>query len=205
MNFIRLPNYYEPIKKIDLREDKKATIVIRILSAVAVAVMLVLGGVLYGENALKSLLLTEKSSELYNLIGRVLLIIFFCFLYIQLREGINILLMKLFCKKARIKMNFRLFFTDATSTAFYNRRTYIFISIVPFLIFALLLAVIVSLVPFEWFWTVYIVQIVNFASAVGDMAVLFILLRMPKDILIRDSGTEIEVFGLRKSYNDFKR
>lgn len=197
MNFIRLPHRYEPIKKIDLREDKKATIVIRILCAVVVAVMLVSGGIFYGGSALKNLLLTEKIAELNNLIGRVLLIILFCFLHIQLREGVNILLMKLFCKKARIKMKFGLFFTDAISNAFYCRKAYIFISIAPFLIFALLLGIIVSLVPFEWFWTIYIIQIVNFASAVGDVYVLFILLRMPKDILIRDNGTEIEVFSAK--------
>ncbi len=198
VNFTRLPRNYKLIKKIDLTEDKKSAVIIRLLSILVVFVMFVFGVIFYGKNALEKLLMTEKVSELNYLIGKVLFIIFICFLYIQLREAVNIILMKIFCRKSKIKLNFKLFFTDAVSNAFFNRKAYIFISISPFLIFGLILGIIASFVPFEWFWTVYIVLIVNFASAAGDLYVLFIILRMPGKILIHDNGTEIEVFGLSK-------
>lgn len=195
MSFTKLPKEYESIKKINLAMDKKSAIIIQVISAFQVSFLLVCGAVYYGQNKLENLLLTEQSSELWNLIGKVVFIAFICFLYVQLREGINVFLMKAFCKESKISLNFKAFFTDATSDAYYSRKDYIFISIAPFIFLGLIFYIISSVVPIEWFWTVYIVQIINLASASGDVYMLVLLLSMPKDILVKESGATIEIFG----------
>ena len=43
------------------------------------------------------------------------------------------------------------------------------------------------------FWVVYIVQICNVGGAAGDIYVTFRFMRLPKDILVQDSGVAMTV------------
>ena len=45
------------------------------------------------------------------------------------------------------------------------------------------------------FWCVYIVQITNISGAAGDMYVTGKFLRLPRDILVHDSGVSMTVYA----------
>ena len=46
----------------------------------------------------------------------------------------------------------------------------------------------------KYFWFIYMLQLVNVSGAAGDLYVSFRFLRMPKDILVQDTGVSMTVF-----------
>ena len=62
-------------------------------------------------------------------------------------------------------------------------------------LWGLLLALINFFVPAEWFWIVYILQIINLSGAAGDFFVTVKFSRFPKDILVKDYGVGMTVYA----------
>ena len=56
------------------------------------------------------------------------------------------------------------------------------------------LAAVNFFVPTEWFWIVYMIQLINISGAAGDLFAAVKFTRMPKNILIQDSGVSMRVF-----------
>jgi hypothetical protein len=86
-------------------------------------------------------------------------------------------------------------FSFAGSDDYYGKGAYIFIALAPVVLLGAIIAVINALVPLEWFWVVYFLQISNLSGAAGDFFVTVKFLRFPKDILMRDSGTSMIVYS----------
>ena len=59
------------------------------------------------------------------------------------------------------------------------------------------LAAVNFFVPTEWFWIVYMIQLINISGAAGDLFAAVKFSRMPKNILIQDSGVSMRVFYIR--------
>ena len=51
--------------------------------------------------------------------------------------------------------------------------------------------------PVEWFWFFYIIQISNVSGSVGDMYCVLHLFRLPKNVVIQDSGTRMRILAPR--------
>jgi hypothetical protein len=62
-------------------------------------------------------------------------------------------------------------------------------------LFGILLGAVCAWVPASWFWVPYALQIFNLSGAAGDLFVTFRFSRMPKDILIKDSGVGMTVYA----------
>ena len=65
----------------------------------------------------------------------------------------------------------------------------------PVVLFFFLLIPINLIVPREWFWVVYFLQIGNLSGAAGDLFVTVKFAGMPKDILVQDSGVSMVVYS----------
>ena len=50
-------------------------------------------------------------------------------------------------------------------------------------------------VPIAWFWVVFAIQIMNLSGAAGDLYVTVRFLRLPKDILVKDTGVAMTVYA----------
>jgi len=82
----------------------------------------------------------------------------------------------------------------AGSKAYFNMRQYIIISLAPVIVLgAFFLALSIAL-PLEWFWTIYIFQIINITSAAGDFYMAYYIRRQPKDVLVQDDGPAMSIF-----------
>lgn len=190
-----LPMEYEEIKRINLVNDKKASVAVNIMSFALIAVLLVAGALMYGtENIEHDLLLSEKEN-VNTLIRHVMIIIILCVIYMVLHEVFHAVVMKLLRKESRVSIGIDLFYAYASSSAYYTKRSYNIISIAPLIFFGVLLSILCAAVPMRLFWVFYVVQILNFSVAAGDFYIFIIISRMPKDILIKDSGTEIVIYG----------
>ena len=83
----------------------------------------------------------------------------------------------------------------AGSDDYYAKKPYIFIALAPIVVWGIVLAVINLLVPRQWFWMVYLIQVINLSGAAGDLFVTVKFSRLPKDILVRDYGVGMRVYS----------
>ena len=114
--------------------------------------------------------------------------------YIILHEAVHGVVMYHYCKE-KPTFGFTGMYAYAGSTAFYNRRSYIVIAMAPVVFWGVVLAILMPLVPKAWFWVVYFIQMNNISGAAGDLYVTSLMMKMPEDILVRDAGVSMEVFG----------
>ena len=111
-----------------------------------------------------------------------------------LHELVHGIAMKI-CGTKKVKYGFTGMYAFAGSQDFYNKKAYIYIALAPVVLWGSVLAVITPLVSAEWFWVVYMIQIINVSGAAGDLFVTVKFLRLPRDILIRDYGVGMKVFS----------
>ena len=62
------------------------------------------------------------------------------------------------------------------------------------------LLIINLLVPDEWIWIVYLIQITNISGATGDFYVTVKFLKMPEDILVKDKGVSMTVYAPKQQF-----
>ena len=83
----------------------------------------------------------------------------------------------------------------AKSSWFFSRPAYIAVALAPVLVWGVVLGVLMGDVPAEYFWCLYAIQIFNISGAVGDLYVTWLVLRMPKGVLIYDEGVSMKFFA----------
>ena len=79
----------------------------------------------------------------------------------------------------------------ASSDAWFGRAPYIVIALAPVIFWGLVLGVMLYEAPNEWFWYIYVIQIMNISGSVGDFYVTWLTLRAPKETIVRDYGTSM--------------
>ena len=57
------------------------------------------------------------------------------------------------------------------------------------------LLLLIFLVPPDWFWVVYLIQAFNVSGAAGDLYATVLFARLPKHILVQDTGTAMTVYA----------
>lgn len=83
----------------------------------------------------------------------------------------------------------------AGSTAYFAKTPYLIVALVPLLFWGVVLGALCVLVPRDWFWIVYLIQILNLSGAAGDLYVSIRILKMPSDVLVQDSGMEMKLYA----------
>ena len=114
--------------------------------------------------------------------------------YIILHELVHGIAMKI-CGTKKVKYGFTGLYAFAGSNDYYDKISYIFITLAPIVVWGIILAVINIFVPAEWFWIVYFIQLSNLSGAAGDLYVTVKFSKMPRDILIFDYGVGMKVFS----------
>ena len=99
------------------------------------------------------------------------------------------------CGTKKVKYGFTGLYAFAGSQDYYGKKAYIFIALAPVILWGIVLGTINPFVPVQWFWVVYMLQIINLSGAAGDLFVTVRFSRLPKDILVRDYGVGMTVFS----------
>ncbi|MGN1095269.1 MAG: DUF3267 domain-containing protein [Eubacteriales bacterium] len=184
-----LPDGYEKIFDVDLKKNKKQAIIVNLI-AIIIAVAVTIAGAI----AVPISSLFDMSKGLGIYFARFAIIIFGSVLYIVLHELVHGVFMRGF-SGVRPHYGFTLLYAYAGSDAYFNKVSYIIIALAPVVIWGIVLAAIVLLLPREWFWPVYFIEIMNLSGAGGDIYVTCRFLRLPSDILVRDTGVEMTVYS----------
>ena len=116
-------------------------------------------------------------------------------LYMVLHELMHGIFMWIFGRE-RAHFGLKGPFSYARSDLYFGKLEYQIIALAPSLIWGIVLTILCTyFLHTDWFWTFYIIQIVNITGAVSDLYVVFRFLKLPATALVQDSGTSIVVYG----------
>ncbi len=196
MCYKTLPQGYTFFDKIDLKNNKKQFWTVQGICLAIIAVMFGIGWLI--ESPLK----IENNTE--SIIGLVVLTVGFV-LYIFAHEAVHGLFMYAFCK-TKIKYGFVGWAAYAGSSAYYDKKHYIIIALAPVVVWGVVFAVLnIFFHSGIWFWVIWFLQICNISGAAGDFFCVYKTARYPKDILVNDTGMEMQIFcrsAVPESNND---
>jgi len=179
-----LPENYKEIFNVNIQKNKKVSFIVNGFSILIMLFMLFitfLNGYWIYFFALV---------EVYKIIALVLLMI----LYIVLHELTHGIAMKI-CGTKKIKYGFTGLYGYAGSDDFYDKKSYIFIALAPVVLWGVVLLIVNFIVPIDWFYIVYLLQVFNISGAAGDFYVTYKFSKMPKDILVLDDGVGMTVYS----------
>ena len=183
-----LPEDYGEIYSLNLQKDKRTAIIVNLLALAIAAVMAVSMNFFVPVTSV-----FDMSGGIVRYFLRLAALIVLMALYMVLHELVHGIAMKL-CGTKRVKYGFTGLYAFAGSEDYYDKKSYIFIALAPIVLWGTVLAAVNFFVPTEWFWIVYMIQLINISGAAGDLFAAVKFSRMPKDILIQDSGVSMRVF-----------
>lgn len=183
-----LPEDYGEIYSLNLQKDKRTAIIVNLLALAIAAVMAVSMNFFVPVTSV-----FDMSGGIVRYFLRFAALIVLMVLYMVLHELVHGIAMKL-CGTKRVKYGFTGLYAFAGSEDYYDKKSYIFIALAPIVLWGTVLAAVNFFVPTEWFWIVYMIQIMNISGAAGDLFAAVKFSRMPKNILIQDSGVSMRVF-----------
>lgn len=184
-----LPEGYKQIYSIDLQKNKKMAFLVNLLAVFIALVLIVPMHFLIPISYL-----FDMKNGIGNYIIRFISFLVLMVLYMVLHELVHGIAMKI-CGTQKVKYGFTGMYAFAGSDDYYNKKSYVFIALAPVVFWGFVIAIINPFVPVEWFWIVYMLQVVNLSGAAGDLFVTIRFSRFPKEILVKDYGVGMTVFS----------
>ena len=177
-----LPKNYLLKMSVDLQNNKKQFWIVNILSSLLMVLLAIVG------------CLFASFSELFTQGGiQWIIIIFGLLIYIVLHEMVHGIFMWYYSKEKPF-FGFTGGYAYAGSHCYYNKKQYIVIALSPIILLGIIL-LILNIIFKQYFWAIYFIQIMNISGAAGDLYVSYLFSKLPEDILIKDIGVSMEVFG----------
>lgn len=184
-----LPDGYSEMFSVNLQKDKKTALLINIMALIIAAVF---GVPMHFYVPFTTLF--DMQNGLKNYIIRFACLLGLLVVYMILHELVHGITMKIAGTK-KVKYGFTGLYAFAGSDDYYDKTTYIIIALAPIVVLGTVLAVINAFVPENWFWVVYFIQLSNISGAAGDLYVSFKFMKLPKDILVKDTGVGMTVYS----------
>lgn len=186
-----LPAGYGEIAHIDLQKDKRTAGMVNVAAMALMAVLLVLAHFLF--QPISGFFSMEAGMGVYW--ARLAVLIVGYAAYLVLHELTHAAAMKAF-GAGRVRFGFTGLYAYAGSLEdYFGKGAYRVIALAPLVFWGAALTVLLILVPSDWFWTVYLIQVGNIAGAMGDIYVTVKCAKMPPDLLVRDTGTEMFIYS----------
>lgn len=186
-----LPSGYREVMTVNMQKNKKLAFGINFA---AVLIMLVMAVGMHFAVPVDTFFDMVDDDSVLNLFVRLIVMLLGYVAYIVLHELTHAVAMKAFGTK-KVKFGYTGLYAFAGSDDYYSKGAYIIIALAPVVVWGIVLGVLNFFVPSEWFWVVYFIQMGNVAGAAGDFYVTFKFLKMPKDILVHDSGVDMTVYS----------
>lgn len=184
-----LPDGYEQIDSINLQKDKKMALLVNLLGLVIMVALVV---PMCFAVPIHHLFDISLGMEAYWLRFGALIVL--AVVYLVLHELVHGIAMKL-CGTKKVKYGLTGMYAYAGSSDYYYKKPYIFIALAPVVLWGVVLAIVNIFVPVQWFWVIYMIQVMNLSGAAGDLVVTARFSKMPADILVQDCGVGMTVYS----------
>ena len=188
-----LPAGYREIESIDLQKNKKLALIVNAI-AVVIAVLMVIPAVGALASSLNLSLSELSDGELRGMLIKLVVLVAGMIVYLILHELVHGITMKIFGTK-KVKYGFTGLYAFAGSDDYYDKPSYITIALAPIVVWGIVLLILNITVGHDWFWVVYLIQIINISGAAGDLYVTWKMSKLPPDILVKDIGVSMTVYG----------
>lgn len=133
--------------------------------------------------------------ELWRVASCIVFMIMGMIIYIILHEAVHGIFIRLFTgANPTFGIDLKKGIAYAGSTWYFRKWSYIIIALAPVIIWGIIFALWLGDLPDNYYWYMYTIQIFNITGAAGDLYVTCRVASMPKDILARDSGTNVEFY-----------
>ena len=185
-----LPESYTEIYSVDLKKDKKIALLIYSISLIIISFM---GVAMHFRVPIYTMF---DINDTGNLCFKLFALLGLLVVYLVLHELMHGIAMKL-CGTKKIEYGFSGICAFAGSNDYYSKKAFFFILLAPVVIWGIVIAIINSCVPLDWFWVVYIIQINNVSGAAGDLFIIARLSTFQKEILVRDYRLGVTVYSER--------
>ena len=187
--FTSLPEGYQELLRLDLQKDKKKFLLV---NGLGILIFVLLAVPMHFYVSFFSLFSMEEGLLDYSL--RFLVLAVGMVVYLVLHELVHGVAMKL-CGTKKVKYGFTGVYAFAGSSDYYDKKSYLFSALAPVVLWGVVIGVVNAFVPEQWFWTVYMIQLMNLSGAAGDLYVTVKFLGLPKDILVTDCGVAMTVYS----------
>ena len=184
-----LPGGFRVIDRVSLEKNRRAALKVNLLSA---ALFLALG--VPAHLKVSCLELFRREGGVHPLL-RMAVMLLAALAYIVLHELTHAAVMKL-AGGGKVRFGFVKGMAYAGSEGdWFDKPAYIAVALAPVLVWGLVFGLAAARVSREWFWAVWFLQLVNVSGAAGDLYVTARFLRLPANILVRDTGVEMTVYS----------
>ena len=193
MNHKTFPKGYRQIEVMDFVRNRKQLLTVNI-SAIAVSVVMVVAALLLRPFSPTWEFLKANWWAWLAAAGMYLI-------YIPLHELTHGILMHIL-SGVKPKYGFQLCYAYAGSHVYFDRFSHNLIALAPLALWGIVLFILERTLPVHWFWLLYFVQISNVSGSMGDVYCVLHLARLPREILIQDTGTRMRIFAPRPAANE---
>lgn len=189
---LTLPEDYREIADIDLQKNKKQMLLVNGLALVIMFAMIIpMLFVVPLSTLFEDEVVTQGD---FGFLIKPVVMLVAMVIYMILHELVHGICMKAITK-VKPRYGFTGMYAYAGSDAYFGKGAYLLVALAPVVLWGVVLAILTPMVPISWFWVVYFVQIINISGAAGDIYVTCRMLKMPKDILVQDSGVAMKVYS----------
>lgn len=171
---------------INTKDDKKLRLYISIASVVTAMVMVAIGWKIV---PIKEL---YDAGSLAEFVWRAVAVILGMAACLAAHEGIHILMLRKLHGHST-ETGFDKAYPYIGCKDYFEKRSYILLSLAPVAIIFVILLVLLLVVPESWFWVVYIILILNISGSIGDFYCAYKLLIEKENIRIKDDGKTVEI------------
>lgn len=185
-----LPSNYKYLESIDLKNNQRVNNLIQIVF-LAIALLMVGFAIIFK---------LPIKNDLGTVI-KILITVLSCVVYMILHELTHGVFIRLFSHK-RANYYFRFPYLATGSSSYFNKKSFIIITLSPVIIWGIILGLLLVLLPQYLFLTIYVVIGINFAGASGDYFQVYRFANLDKTALIQDDGKETKIFVLESPIND---
>lgn len=190
-SFESLPSGYSQVMEVNLQKNKKVAFMVNGAAVLVMVVMFVVANFFVPISIVFDMV---QNGEFLYVLLMLLVMLASSLAYMVLHELAHAVAMKAFGTK-KVKFGYTGVYAFAGSNDYYTKGAYLIIALAPVVVWGVILAVLNAFVPLEWFWVVYFVQMSNISGAAGDFYVTFKFMKLPKDILVHDSGVDMKVYS----------
>ena len=186
-----MPEGYRVLTKFDLANNKKHATQVNVL-ALILSVILLGAAVLARFGRIRAVLRSGGFGSWYKAQPWLLLVIAML-AYIVLHEATHAIVMRIFSRE-KVFFGFRKGYAYAGSNDLFAREPYVLIALAPLVVWTFIFCGLILVLPEKWFWPLWFLQIINVSGSAGDIWVTHRIVRLPLDIRVRDTGTDMTVF-----------
>lgn len=181
----KFPDGYYYLDKLDLQKNKSLFWLVNLLSLLLLIAVVAVGCFIVNP-------LTIPNDK--NLLIGLAVFIVSLIAYIFLHEAVHGIFMYSF-SKVKPKYGFAGWAAYAGSSAYFDKPSYMIISLAPLVTFGIIFGVLAGVFHTGiWFWVLWGLQAMNFSGASGDIFVFFKMFTYPKDIQVNDTGMAMTIF-----------